>query len=142
MKKCAFCFTIKENSEFDKPLKGWVVSVCKECEPSLCEKGWSIKAIKKSLKMRLNSNTYLYIVQSVLGGPIKIGVSKQVEVRVKELQRGSPFKLVAVRIIGKLPSIVERRLHKQLEKYKLHGEWFKEEALEMADRLLENILED
>jgi hypothetical protein len=142
VKKCFYCFKVKADDEFDKPLKEWVLPVCKECEISLCPKGTSKKKRKSDLKMRLKHNTNLYIIQSILGGPIKIGVSKQVELRLKDIQRGSPFKLVAVRIIGKVPSIIERRLHKQLEEYRLHGEWFKEEALSIADQLLETILDD
>lgn len=67
-------------------------------------------------------NTWTYFVQSVDGGPIKIGfTSKDPNERLAALQVGSPTKL---RIVGLLPSNCEKELHKRFADHRSHGEWF------------------
>lgn len=67
-------------------------------------------------------DNWTYFVQSVDGGPVKIGfTSKHPEERLGGLQTGSPTKL---RIVGLLPVNRERELHKRFAKDHSHGEWF------------------
>lgn len=65
----------------------------------------------------------VYFVQSVSGGPIKIGTAKHVPKRLEELQIGHPEKLI---VLGVLEggSQVEMRIHRFFARLWLRGEWF------------------
>lgn len=70
----------------------------------------------------------VYIVQNGLTGPIKIGVSKNVQRRLRELQTGSARKL---NLLGwfdcesiDLAFELESQLHKQFKANAMSGEWF------------------
>lgn len=66
---------------------------------------------------------WTYFVQSVEGGPIKIGYTSQdPETRLANLQTGSP---TVLRIVGLISENRERELHEQFEKSRSHGEWFR-----------------
>lgn len=69
------------------------------------------------------SDRYIYFIQPLTGGPIKIGSALNVAQRIKELQTGSaaPLCLLAS-ITGTVKE--ERALHRQLKEYRLSGEWF------------------
>ena len=78
----------------------------------------------------------VYFVQAEIGGPIKIGFTQgKPEVRLKALQTGSPFKLVLLKVIPKVTREQEWELHRRFSAYRLHGEWFREDGLELADEL-------
>jgi hypothetical protein len=69
------------------------------------------------------TTVWTYFIQSVEGGPIKIGItSKDPEERLRKLQTGSPTQL---RIVGLLPLDCEKLLHSKFSKSHSHGEWFK-----------------
>lgn len=65
----------------------------------------------------------VYFVQSRLGGPIKIGLTTQLNQRLKQLQNESPIPLD---IVGALhgDEQVESAIHERFRKLQLHGEWF------------------
>jgi hypothetical protein len=70
----------------------------------------------------------VYFIQKN-SGAVKIGVSSDLESRIKTLQTGNSEQL---KIIAKLPFTsrkqaydFEKFLHKKFEKHKLSGEWFK-----------------
>ena len=67
----------------------------------------------------------LYIIQSDVTGAIKIGVSKNPEQRLRQLQTGSPYKLKLLVVVNGKGNL-ERSLHKSLRAYKqsCKGEWF------------------
>lgn len=65
----------------------------------------------------------VYFVQGVDGGPIKIGLAADPDERLKELQVGSPARLL-VRCVLAGGSLVERELHLQFAASRLWGEWF------------------
>lgn len=70
----------------------------------------------------------IYVMKSSLGY-VKIGItSKDTKRRVREIQTGHPGELEIVKTweLGniELERQAERRLHKQLAKYKVSGEWF------------------
>jgi len=75
----------------------------------------------------LDSQGFVYLIQSVVGGPIKIGKADDPSVRLAEIQFWSPFEL---RVIAKAPGgyLLERELHHRFRPYRLHGEWFSEHA--------------
>ena len=67
--------------------------------------------------------SYVYFVQGEYGGPIKIGVAVNPEVRRNEIQTGNPFVLVIRKtMIGSYP--LESELHKRFAPDRMVGEWF------------------
>lgn len=70
-------------------------------------------------------NKHLYIIQSDVTGAIKIGMSKNPQSRLRQLQTGSPYKLKLLTIV-KGKGHLERSLHESLKPYKqsCKGEWF------------------
>ncbi len=88
---------------------------------------WSLK--KKSAKESLVD---VYFIQSVIGGPIKIGISVSISSRIETIQMMCPFIL---KIIGTIKGVgveTERILHEKFFKSRLHGEWF-EPTKELLD---------
>jgi hypothetical protein len=69
---------------------------------------------------------YVYFIQGVCGGAIKIGRSKDPEMRLKTLQTGYPDTLHILLLIPGSAKI-ELQIHEELEQYRLNGEWFKPE---------------
>lgn len=73
----------------------------------------------------------LYIIQAKTTGAIKIGRSKDVHKRIRQLQTGCPYKLkLIVHIPGQ--GHLERSLHQKLRDHRIRrekGEWFREEGL-------------
>lgn len=72
----------------------------------------------------------LYVIQSDVTGALKIGVSKNPNKRLKQLQTGSPYKLKLVGVFKGM-AFHEKPLHSRLKPYKLsvyykktQGEWF------------------
>lgn len=66
----------------------------------------------------------VYFIRSGEDGPVKIGVTRNVAARVRNLQTGSAHKLIVIRTI-EAGEIIERRAHAYFAKFRLHGEWFK-----------------
>ena len=62
-----------------------------------------------------------YFLQAGESGPIKIGVTKNLVVRVRALGAMSP---VPVRLLGVMKGDGEQRCHAALGAFRLHGEWF------------------
>jgi len=86
--------------------------------------------------IQTNGRDYLPSIYFILGAgteKVKIGYSTNVKERLSGLQIGSPVKLL---VIGSFPGEFEHeaRLHKFLEKYRSHGEWFY-----MADEVIDVI---
>lgn len=74
---------------------------------------------------------YVYFMKGQLGN-IKIGVSKDPDARLKELQTGHSCNL---KILERFPFEsrlkaydIEKQLHIRFRKFKLRGEWFKYET--------------
>jgi hypothetical protein len=68
-------------------------------------------------------NGYVYLMQPVDGGLVKIGYAKDPELRRKKIQRMSPLKL---RLLATVPAgrRHESRLHRRYGGYRRWGEWF------------------
>jgi len=76
-------------------------------------------------KKRIKKATgYVYFIQGLCGGAIKIGFSKNPEVRLKELQTGYPDTLTILLIIPGTEA-TERAIHRKFEASRLKGEWFR-----------------
>lgn len=68
---------------------------------------------------------FIYWVRAPNPGHIKIGFSTNPTKRLEQLRIGSPVPLELVGLkVGCIED--EQALHKQLQAYRLHGEWFSE----------------
>jgi hypothetical protein len=68
---------------------------------------------------------YIYVIAS-LPGTIKIGVATDPKQRLRELQTGSPIKLVlfdAIQVPKGLAFTLETAVHRRLARHALEGEW-------------------
>jgi hypothetical protein len=63
-----------------------------------------------------------YFIQDQATGLVKIGIAKDPDKRLRDLQVGCPGKLL---MIGMLPDNRERELHKRFAALRVRGEWFK-----------------
>jgi hypothetical protein len=66
---------------------------------------------------------YVYFVQSVSGGPIKIGTSRDVAARMRALEAAAGSLLTVLTVIPGGRS-AEACLHRQFAADRVHGEWF------------------
>lgn len=81
------------------------------------------------VKKESNKKTNVYLIQSVIGGPVKIGKANNVEERLKQHQCGSPFLLELIKVYENVHCDFEKELHNKFDNYRVHGEWFNEEIL-------------
>ena len=74
--------------------------------------------------MRMRNKQLVYLIEC--NGLYKIGISADVNKRVKGLQTGSPHLVTCVAYYTTAqPAItVEKKLHKLFDKYRMIGEWF------------------
>lgn len=79
--------------------------------------------IRQTGTIRRGLTDWLYFIQPVGGGHVKIGRAIDPLKRLKDFQAGSPVRL---RIIAAIPDggDDEKQIHKLLSKYRRHGEWF------------------
>lgn len=70
-----------------------------------------------------NEDGYVYFVQGMAGGLIKIGHALNVTKRLAELQTGSPVWLLVLATIAGSP-VDERAFHRRFQHLRHHGEWF------------------
>uniref|UniRef100_A0A6H1ZYZ5 Bacteriophage T5 Orf172 DNA-binding domain-containing protein n=1 Tax=viral metagenome TaxID=1070528 RepID=A0A6H1ZYZ5_9ZZZZ len=80
----------------------------------------------------------LYFVQQGTRGPVKIGISKEPEERIKVLQTGNPKKLRLIWTINPKSKNVENTLHRVFLDERLEGEWFLPSEM-LARLILETI---
>lgn len=78
---------------------------------------------------------WIYFIQAKGGGPIKIGLSRNPQMRLRTIQMSHPEKLVLRRVIPVHDGTIyraEKQVHKMFAEYRLRGEWFRA-APELAD---------
>jgi hypothetical protein len=82
-----------------------------------------------------NSNRFIYVLKS--RKYYKIGIAKDVEKRMRELQTGDPIKhlFVCSSFFEDAPKF-EKRLHEAFDEYRVEGEWF-----ELPPEKLEELIE-
>ena len=98
------------------------------------EPKWKYPPIEES-HQRERPRSHLYVIQAVNGGPVKIGMSRNPDNRVEELQPGSPFPLQVIRVYPH-QGRYERSVHKALSQWRLHGEWFEEDVVEHIEDIM------
>ena len=70
--------------------------------------------------------SYIYIIGSD-NPPYKIGISKDPEKRLRNIQTGHPYKLKILELRetnAKRTRLLESVIHKHLDNYRMKGEWF------------------
>ena len=77
-------------------------------------------------KNNTHKEEFVYFIQSVNGGPIKIGYAENVNTRLNELQIGNPEELQVIKTI-RGGRDVETTIHEAFKQYRLRGEWFNAE---------------
>jgi hypothetical protein len=75
-------------------------------------------------KIDKSKETYIYFIQISPNGPIKIGLSNDVEKRRRNLTCAIPYDLNILGYIGGNQSL-EKKLHKKFKTHYIRGEWFK-----------------
>jgi len=65
----------------------------------------------------------VYIVRLGEDGPVKIGFTREVDYRLKTIQRHLPYELHVLRVLDGTPAD-EKRLHLRFAGGRLWGEWF------------------
>lgn len=67
-------------------------------------------------------------------GPVKIGVARNIESRIRALNTGSPYPLNLLGYIkcsGKLLAFeIEKKMHKRFRVFRFNGEWFSTRILQ------------
>lgn len=89
-------------------------------------------------------SAYVYVVKQGHGsGFYKIGASKDVDARLRQLQTGSPLPL---KIVVRVPATnmkhalrMEREMHHKLRAYRLNGEWFSPRCVETMARIVDEL---
>jgi len=81
---------------------------------------------------------YTYLIKDDDNGLYKIGIAKDPQKRLKELQTGNPFQLRIVETyLSEYSNKVEKSLHRKYSHLKKEGEWFnlsiKDEVLFLTD---------
>ena len=94
-------------------------------------RGWSLK-MEREMRLRGFSGPFrvvpknleqVYLIQAEGTLRYKIGISVNPVKRLRSMQTGSPVKLILVRTIPGNKD-VEAAIHKDLERYRVHREWF------------------
>lgn len=74
----------------------------------------------------VHERTHVYFLQGITGGPIKIGVARNPEQRLRSIQGCSPVPLQILHVIENGGSKLESELHERFGYCRLHGEWFED----------------
>jgi len=96
----------------------------------------------------MDKKCYIYFIRcGKPGGPIKIGMSHNVERRLLSLQTSNPYKLTLIVKIQfdskKQTEKIEKWLHNRFKRKHLRGEWFKGSIkLKQIDACMEYAIAD
>lgn len=84
--------------------------------------------MKQSITRNRKKSTHLYVLSC--NGLLKIGVTSDIDKRIKSLQTGNPHEIKLEYIEEReRPEKAERFLHKYFDKNRLKGEWFENISL-------------
>ena len=79
------------------------------------------------VQMLCGSFERIYFLQTVHGGPIKIGKTSDLMKRLSAIQNACPYELQLLGLLDegtRLYGVTERQLHDRFVLSRLHGEWF------------------
>lgn len=76
----------------------------------------------------IEPDRFVYVAKESISGRYKIGISKNPEKRIKELNTGNPEQLILVHayLVSEQGNLSESLAHSIFEENRLKGEWFKE----------------
>lgn len=77
----------------------------------------------RKIRRYYRGNGCIYFLQQGDDGPIKIGYTKDLLARIKDLQVGSPYELKLILSFRGFPE-KERELHAKFREHRMSGEWF------------------
>jgi hypothetical protein len=66
----------------------------------------------------------VYFIRSERGGPVKIGIARDIDSRLMSLQTAHPYPLKVIAVIPSGGKSKERELHQRFAADRLNGEWF------------------
>ena len=89
----------------------------------------------KSESEKIKEARALYIIRMGGAGPIKIGIATDPYSRMNELQTGNPQELQLIKVYDYC-AMFEDKIHKELENYRMQGEWFANQALPVAVNIM------
>lgn len=87
-------------------------------------------------KPYITEEPYTYFLQAGPGGPIKIGSTRNLPVRLRSLSMMSP---VPLKLLGIARGDIENLCHARLAVFRVHGEWFAPSP-EVLDFIRENAI--
>lgn len=91
---------------------------------------WFYVKMQREFVRESGSPPHVYFIQSIDGGPVKIGVSRNPHCRLREIQANHPHNLQIVAMCQNGGRTLESAIHRALGDERLNGEWF-----EMSDEL-------
>lgn len=139
---------ISEQVKTDPGMRAWLHStlgVPMKAPASAAASGRELQSGLAELGNRVSvPKSFVYFMERE--GLVKIGVTKNVDKRVREVSRGSAMPkgmtVGPVRLLGTIPGAYdeERALHKKFWRYRVGGEWFtyERQVKEHIDQLLED----
>jgi len=75
--------------------------------------------------MKKQTDLKVYFIADRKAGAFKIGITKNVNKRLQELQTSSPNKLEVIEVIENATHYTEQMLHERFKSSRLKGEWFR-----------------
>lgn len=83
----------------------------------------SFGSYQNNLKDKKEQQSIVYFIRQGIFGPVKIGITVDLQHRLKSLQTGSPTPLF---VLGTIPGGLneEKILHSRFKAYRVSGEWF------------------
>lgn len=132
---CQFCHKFPAKHVYES--RSGPMKLCGRCNPWCDDRKQKAAArVARGLRFEpLNTNasphelketTRVYFIQSVRGGPIKIGWAHYPTRRLAELQPGNPEPLHIIGLI-RGGQIDESAIHRQFACLRLRGEWFSDD---------------
>lgn len=82
------------------------------------------RVAKENFDIEDRKGSKVYFIQSEMGGPIKIGTTKNIDERLQKLQLCCPVPLIVLFTINDAGHDLEAKLHRRFRLHRLHGEWF------------------
>lgn len=85
------------------------------------------------------SISFVYFIQVGDDGPIKIGLAKNIDRRLAELQSASPYELFVIGFVRtRTPLDTEQYFHCLFREHRIRGEWF-EPAREILNFIAQSV---
>ena len=129
------CYTPKPVRVSDTPLSSLVQQVVFEAEEMDPLSQYPPRPLEWGRERTGDRKIDLYVIQSVNGGPVKIGKSWNPEERCEQLAIGHPYPLEVMRVYHWC-GYLEKEVHDKLYAYHIRSEWYKPEALSVLDDIV------